>query len=130
MGIRNPYLETSINTSTPGRLVIMLYDGLIRFINTANTAIQEKQYDMASNNLKYAQDIVLNLRESLEESIYPELYRNLYPLYDFWYQKLVDANVNKSCEIIEEILPMIIQLRDAWKEAELQVTKERQGNNL
>lgn len=125
MSIQNPYLKSSVNTAPREHFVVMLYDGMLRFINIATNAIRDRNHEVASNNLKYAQDIVLNLRESLDKSISPDLFENLYPLYDFWYRKLVEANIKKSVEVIEEILPMIQQLRDAWQEAERQLAAQK-----
>ncbi|MCL6547316.1 MAG: flagellar export chaperone FliS [Alicyclobacillus sp.] len=121
----NAYRQASVNTASPSRLVVMLYDGLLRFMNQAAEAADQGQIETVHRNLLRAQDIVLELRSSLDHSKAPVLCSNLNDLYAYFYSRLVDANRLKSSEPIREILPMVQSLRDAWAEADRQLSMER-----
>jgi flagellar protein FliS len=121
------YKNASVNTASPGKLLIMLYDGLIRFLEQAKEAITAGQVETAHNKLIRCQDIVLELRSTLDHEKAPELCDNLAALYTFMYSKLVDANRTKDISHLSEIAPMIKELRDAFALAERQATLERQG---
>lgn len=125
MSYQNVYRQASVNTATPGRLLIMLFDGLFRFINQGKVAIVEKNFETAHISLCRAQDIVAELRNTLAHEKAPELCANLNSLYDYFYRTLVDANVKKSPELLDEILPQIQELRDAFAEADTLSRAER-----
>jgi flagellar protein FliS len=121
------YKNASVNTASPGKLLIMLYDGLIRFLEQAKEAIIAGQVETAHKKLIRCQDIVLELRSTLDHEKAPELCDNLAALYTYMYSKLVDANRTKDVSHLNEIAPMIKELRDAFALAERQSTLERQG---
>lgn len=125
MSLANPYKRASIQTASRERLLLMLYDGLIRFVLQAKEAIAERNVQSANRFLQRAQDIVMELRTTLDRDAAPELCNSLQELYTYLYGKLVDANRLKDCAHLDEILPMIQELRDAFAEAERLLTKER-----
>lgn len=126
MIIGNPYdkyQQNSIMTATPEELTLMLYNGAIKFINKAKLSIEKKQMEGAHNNIIRAQDIITHLNVTLDMNY--EISKNLSQLYDFMLEKLVDANIKKSVEPLDEILPLIEDLRDTWKEAMKKAKIER-----
>jgi flagellar protein FliS len=113
------YRTTSIQTASPERLLIMLYDGLIRFIVGAKVSIESNDLTEVHRQLVKAQDIVLELRSTLKMEY--AISHNLAALYDFFTRKLVDANVKKSIEPLDEILPIIQELRETWVQAAMKL---------
>jgi flagellar protein fliS len=114
----NPYAkykENSINTATKEELTLMLYDGCIKFMNLAKIGIEEKNIQKANDNLLKAQAIITELDVTLNMDI--EISKNMHSLYDFALSRLVDANLKKDTSFIDDAKIVIVDLRDAWKEA-------------
>lgn len=109
------YQRNTIMLASPQQLLIMLYDGAIKFIKLARKAIEEKDFGQANYNLVKAQDIISELNINLNMDI--EISKNLRSLYNFINDKLIQANIKKSVEILDEIEPMIEDLRNTWYEA-------------
>jgi len=110
------YKNQSINTMTGGELLIMLYDELIKRVKQAEMAIDSQKAENANDSLQRAQDIIQYLMATLDDQY--EIAKSLRALYDFFYAQLVKANINKDAEILRELLPMLIELRSTWKEAD------------
>jgi len=118
----NQYKQNAVFTATPEELTLMLYDGCIKFLNIAKYNIEKKDIEKAHNALIRAQDIVIELDSSLNMQY--EISNNLRQLYNFVREKLIDANINKKVEPIDEALEIVSELRDTWKEAMKQVKKQ------
>ncbi|KPV44367.1 flagellar export chaperone FliS [Alicyclobacillus ferrooxydans] len=127
MNASQEYLEMQIESASQGQKLIMLHDGLIRFAKIAMKAIDDKRYDVASENLKYAQNIALHLRSSLVHDHTPDLTGNLDTLYSYWYILLTRANIDKSIEPLHELIPLVKQMRDTWDTLEKQLIQEGNG---
>jgi flagellar protein FliS len=119
------YKNASVNTAQPGKLLIMLYDGLLRFLDQSKEAIAKGDVESSHLTLIRCQDIVLELRLTLDHEKSPELCENLEALYTFMYTKLVDANRLKESSHLDEIRPTIVELRDAFALAERQSREGR-----
>lgn len=117
------YLENKIKTATPAELTLMLFDGAIKFCNIAIMAIDEEDVSKAHTNIIKAEDIISALRSSLDHKY--EVAENLDKMYDYIYSRLVDANIKKNKEIIEEVLEHLRELRDTWKEAMILDSSQR-----
>lgn len=118
MAMRNPYQQyrqSQILTTPPEELVIMLYDGAIRFIRKAKNAIEQKDIEQVHNNLVRAEEIISELMSNLDMRI--EVSSNLYSLYDYIYNRLTEANLQKDPAILDEVLALIQDLRDTWDQA-------------
>lgn len=116
--LANPYVkykEITVNTATKEELTLMLYDGCIKFMNMAKIAIQEKNIQKSNENLLKAQAIITELDATLNMDI--EMSKDLHSLYEFSLDKLIDANLQKNTEFIDDVKSIITDLRDAWKEA-------------
>jgi len=116
---KNPfdqYKETQVTTANQGKLIVMLYDGAIKFLNIAIENMAEpKTYDIANNNIIKAQDIITELLVSLNMKDGGEISNNLFNLYMFFKKELLDANIKKDPEIIKPILKHLKELRNAWE---------------
>jgi len=109
------YKENAILTASPEELVLMLYNGIIRFIEEAKGAIEKKDYMAANNSIQRAQDIITELMLTLDMNY--DISKNLYSLYDYMLRRLIDANVKKDVTILEEVKGFAIELRDTWSVA-------------
>ena len=107
------YTQYGIEMQTQGNLIIMLYDGAIRFITTAQTAIENKKYAEAHENIMKAQRIVQEFIRTLNFSA-GEISNQLLSLYEYMIHQLIQANVKKDIEILEEVKEHLTELRSAW----------------
>lgn len=111
----NQYKENSIFTASPEELTLMLYNGLVRFIMQAQLAVDESNIEKANNSIIRAQDIINEFKSTLDMKY--EISERLSQLYDYMLSRLVDANINKNREILEEVLGLAKELRDTWAQA-------------
>lgn len=110
------YKEMQIRTVSQEKLILMLYDGSVKFLNTALEGLKDKRFDVVNDNLVRVQRIFTELMVSLNMDV-GEIAEHLFSLYQFMYDKLVDANVNKISKPIEEVIDMLISLREVWVRA-------------
>ncbi|MBP7736560.1 MAG: flagellar export chaperone FliS [Spirochaetes bacterium] len=110
----NEYKKTQIATANQGKLIVMLYDGIIKFLNIAIENMNPKTYDVANNNIIKAQDIITELLLSLNMRDGGEISQNLFNLYLYFKKVLLEANIKKDPETIKGVLKLIKDLRDAW----------------
>ncbi|MDM7461362.1 MAG: flagellar export chaperone FliS [bacterium] len=120
------YLETAVETASPARLIVMLYDGAIRFVNEAAHAMRQRDYETQNTKLLRAQKILAELISSLDFDKGGEIAENLFRLYTYMYNQLVEANINDSVETLEHVTCLLTELREAWDtiatESEAQVS--------
>jgi flagellar secretion chaperone FliS len=110
----NEYKKTQITTANQGKLIVMLYDGAIKFLNIAIENMNPKTYDVANNNIIKAQDIITELLLSLNMKDGGEISQNLFNLYMYFKKALLDANIKKDAEMVRSVLKLLKELRDAW----------------
>lgn len=122
---KNKYLETTVLTATPAQLLIMLHDGAIRFGKLAIEAIKSKDYQEANTNLKKVQEIISELIITLDRSI--PLAESIYKLYEYFQYLLIQANVKKAEEPVQEVLGYISELKEVWIQAARTVTASQSG---
>lgn len=109
------YRQSSVQTSNPAQLVIMLYDGAIRFVKTATDGLVQKDNEKANLSFGKAQTIISELMSTLDRSY--EISKNLYSLYEYTNYLLVEANVHKDILKAEEAKGYLIELRETWIQA-------------
>ena len=107
------YKKNQINTASSENLVLMLYDGAVKFINRAIKSMNERNIQEANNNLVHAQKIVLQLMSGINFEA-GEIAKGLSVLYEYMHHRLVQANMEKETQYAEEVLTMIDELRAAW----------------
>lgn len=112
--IANAYQRNAIMTASPAELTLMLYEGAIKFCNIALVALEKKEIEKAHTNLKKAQDIITELRVTLNRKY--KVWEDFERVYDYIYRRLVEGNITKDPEIIEDALKYIREMRDTWKE--------------
>lgn len=112
--IASVYQGTKINTASPAELTLMLYEGAIKFCNKAIYAIENNDMAKTNENLLKAQKIIMEFRSTLDHK-YP-VAEDFERVYDYIYRRLVEANIKKDKDIIEDALKYIREMRDTWKE--------------
>ena len=111
------YGAVKVTTSSPGQLLVMLYDGLIRFLREAQTAMEAKDRRKSGEKLSRANAILAELLGTLDPSHHPQLCATLQPLYMFCMNHLLKANIQQKPEMIAEVIVILQPLRDAWAKA-------------
>lgn len=122
----NQYKENSIFTASPEELTLMLYNGLVKFIMRGIDSIEKKNIQDANTNIIKAQNIVSEFMNTLDMNY--EISGSLNSIYDYMLRRLIDANVAKDRDILEEVLGFAKVLRDTWEQA-MKISK-KQGKKL
>lgn len=110
------YRKTQIDTASPEMLILMLYDGALRFTASAEEAFENRNIESISNSLLRVQAIITELLTCLDKDRGGEIALNLERIYLFFLEKLADSNVNKNVKPLQEIKPLLENLRDTWAE--------------
>lgn len=125
MAIPSAYTQhnnTKILTATPAELILMLYEGAIKFCNIAEVAIDHKDIPKAHENLMKVQKIIDYLRKTLDMQY--AVAQDFENIYVYLQRRLVEANVKKDKEIVEEVNMHLHAVRDTWKEV-MHLDKEK-----
>ncbi|KQO11011.1 flagellar export chaperone FliS [Paenibacillus sp. Leaf72] len=108
------YKQSSVQTAAPEQLIIMLYDGAIRFIKGGIEGIRTRNYEQANVSLQKCQSIINELIAALNFDI--ALSKELYRIYEYMLHLTIQANVKKDTVPAEEALSYLEGLRDTWRE--------------
>ncbi len=111
----NPYAaykKQSVTTMTPIEIVIKLYSETERELNRSVVFIKEKNYESANNALNKSVDLIAALRSVLDVNL--PIGKNLDTIYGFLEKQIIAANVKKDVEIVNSLLPMVAELKDAF----------------
>jgi len=108
------YLRNAVLTAPPEQLQMMLYDGAIRFASQAREAIEAKDIEQTHNLLTRAQRIIVEMQNGLRPEMNPDLCDRVAALYTFVYRKLIEANVNKDLQALDEALRILKHMRETW----------------
>lgn len=118
----NAYKQNTVNMASKEQLLLMLVDGAVKYTKIARLAIEKRDIQKAHKELIRVQDIFTELMVTLDRSG-GQTYEDLFNLYDFIKSRLVQANMKKDIKIIDEVLPLIEEVRDTWYE----VSKKAKG---
>jgi flagellar protein FliS len=122
MATKNPYAQyrqTQVTTASPNELILMLYNGGIQSLKRAKIALTGQKMDQVNQELIKSQNIITELQLSLNPDA-GAISEQLFSLYDYMYRRLVEANLQKNEQIIDEMIDMFEQFRTMWS----QVMKE------
>lgn len=109
------YRKTSIESIGPGKLLLMLFEGAIRNVESARKAIIDKDINLAHNQIIKTQNIILELISSLDME-YP-ISNELFNLYEFMYYQLTLANAHKDTKILDDVKDLLSDFYQVWDEA-------------
>ncbi|KRL37608.1 flagellar export chaperone FliS [Liquorilactobacillus uvarum] len=118
---KNSYLRNQVMGASPNKLIDMLYQGAIKSVKIAGIAIENNDAKKAHKELIRAQDILMELKGSLNTEIEGNVPENLESLYEFMYQQLVKANMNKDQTLLPPVVKMLTELLDAWEQITTEV---------
>ena len=128
----NPYLkqykQTQIDTTPKEQILVMLYEGAVRFLHLAKEGFAENNIEKIHNNLIKVQNIITEFQANLDMEAGGEFAQTLFDLYEFLSRQLVKANVRKDTEALDIVIKHMTELRDTWKQAVKQYKAE--GNSL
>ena len=112
----NAYKNNSVNYASKEQLLLMLLDGAVKFTKMARQAILDKDIKKSHENLVKTQDIFTELMITLDQNA-GEWAVNMYKIYDFIKEKLFQANLKKDVKILDEVMPLIEEVRNTWQGA-------------
>ena len=108
------YNNSKVLTASPAELTLMLYEGAIKFCNIAILGIEQKDIEKAHINIVKAQNIIVHFRQTLDTKY--AVAEDFERIYLYLERRLVEANIKKEIEILEEVCTHLRSLRDTWKE--------------
>ena len=126
MAIQNPYQaykSNTVNTASPGELTLMLYNGCLKFIKAAKTAMENQQLEAKNENLLKAQKIISELMVTLNMDL--AVSQNMMQMYDYINRRLIEANIKNDSLILDEMSELVTEFRDTWKQA-IQLNRQQQ----
>ena len=114
------YANNKINTASPAELTLMLYEGAIKFCNIAIVAIENHDLQKAHTNIMKVERIIEEFQASLNHKYATA--KDFDEVYSYLMTRLIQANIKKDKEILEEVLKHLRTMRDTWKEV-MKLTK-------
>lgn len=123
------YKQVEINTASQNRLVVMLYDGAIKFLEEACASMDKKHgTEQVHNNIVKAQEIIYELLSSLNYEA-GEIANRLASIYTYMNQKLTEGNISKTKPPVLEVIKYLKELKEAWVVVEEKVSKGNIDSN-
>ena len=116
------YNNSKVLTASPAELTLMLYEGAIKFCNIAIIGIEQNDIEKAHINIKKVQKIIDEFRSTLDRKY--AVAEDFDRVYVYLLRRLLEANVKKDKEILEEVNVHLRSMRDTWKEV-MRINKER-----
>ena len=112
--IAHEYRKNAVNGASPLQLVVMIYDGALKFMEGGRHAIAHHDYERQNDQLQRAQKIVMELMSCLDMEKGGEVAKNLLSLYTYVLNELVQANLEDSPERVARCIKVMRDLRDSW----------------
>ncbi len=117
----NRYKSVQVKTSTPGDLLMLLFDGCFRFMNEALAAMKAGERGKAGERIDRAHAILSELVSTLKPDIWPELCENLEAVYLFAMTHMVQANLKQDPQFLEDVIHVLEPIRTAFRQAVAEV---------
>jgi len=123
------YQESQILNASPEQLLLLTYDGLLRFLGRAKRGMESRDFDEKHVGVSRSQTIVLELYRTLNHDAAPELAANLARVYVYLLEEVARADLEDDAERLGRVIGIVSGLRETWLEAarSAQVTKEGEG---
>lgn len=109
------YQETTVLTQDKGKLIVMLYEGAIKFLKLAQNDIEACNYESKNTYINKAWDIINELNVSLDMEAGGEISENLRKLYSFMLTHLSTANFKNDPNTVQEVVDMLVELKEGWE---------------
>lgn len=110
----NEYMNNQVMSASGKKLLIMLYDGAIKNLKIAEMSINEKNIEKTNTSITKTQAILAELMSTLDFNSGGEIAQNLYQLYEYMYNKLVQANIKKDKDEVFQVRNFLEELRETW----------------
>ena len=111
------YQTNNITTATPEKLMVMLFDGAIQFLQKAKAAIAEKNIKERSTNLEAARKIIRELMRTIDLENGNDVSKHLFVLYNRMAMKLIKANVTRNASLVDEVIEDMTNIRWGFQKA-------------
>ncbi|WP_027339040.1 flagellar export chaperone FliS [Halonatronum saccharophilum] len=124
----NPYQKyksTKYETASPEKLLLMLYEGGIRFAKRGKIAMEKKDIQEVNKSLQKVQQVINELMVTLNMDKGGEISQNLYSLYEYINRRLIEANIKKDPLILDEVINLLTELKEGWEEASKKVNNNK-----
>ena len=109
------YQDSAVTTQSKGRLIVLLYDGAIKFMKLAIRELEANNYEAKGQYINKAQDIINELNAVLDMNAGGEIATNLRKLYSFMNNRLSEANIKHDVKMIREVIELMEELNQSWK---------------
>ena len=121
------YHQTSVQTSDQLTLILMLYDGLLRYLRKAHTCIEAQDTEGVHNYLMRSKDIVNELLSTLRVEQAGKVGSNLRDLYLYMFRRILEANLNKDPQPVQDVIRVADILRQGWLQKKTQRSQHKQA---
>jgi len=109
------YQDSAVTTQSKGRLIVLLYDGAIKFMKLAIKELEANNYQAKGKYINKAQDIINELNAVLDMNAGGDIANNLRKLYSFMSNRLSEANIKRDPKMIREVIELMEELNQSWK---------------
>lgn len=123
------YKQTSVQSASKEKILLMLYEGAIRFVKQALIAIEKKDIAGRGMNIGRAYDVVMELNNTLNHEVGGEIAKNLEQLYMFITEQLTKSNATGQVKPLEDALRVLETLYSGWVEAIEKIKREENLSN-
>lgn len=121
-------LKQELSSADPHKITLMLMQGALERMAYAKGSIERNEYENKSEHISRAVAICMNLRDTLDMEANSEISGNLFALYDYMIQRLTDANIQNSLSILDEVINLILPIKNAW--AQIPENAKQEGYEL
>lgn len=110
------YKKNKYETASPHRLIVMLYEGAIRFANQAIDSIEKQDIEKKNTSIQRFQDIIYELMSCLNFKEGKEIANNLFSLYEYIIQLSTNSNTKNDAVYLQEAITIITEIKEAWEQ--------------
>lgn len=110
------YQKNKYETASPHKLILMLFDGAVRFSKQAVSSLEKKDINQANTAILKVQGIMYELLSSINEEQGGEIAQNLKNLYLYIIDRLVQANLKKDREPLTEVIELVTEIKSSWEQ--------------
>lgn len=114
---KNLYQRTEVSAADPLRLVVLLYEGILKHVGGAIHSVRSNEIEARCNHINRALAMISELQATLNREKGGDVAKNLDTLYNYWRKRLLEANFQISAEPLEEVQRLVSELWSAWNEA-------------
>ena len=115
MGAMEAYQSNSITTQSRGGLIVLLYDGAIKALKQAITALEAGDFSAKGKYIGKATDIIVELSSVLDMKAGGEIATDLRRLYEFMIDHVTQAHIKNDPQMLSEVISLLDDINQGWK---------------